>query len=32
MQVSQREPQERTADGSEITVMSYDLNWKNIRM
>lgn len=28
MQVSQREPQERTADGSEITVMSYDLNWE----
>lgn len=28
MQVSQREPQERAADGSEITVMSYDLKWE----
>lgn len=27
MQVSQREPKERP-DGSEITVMSYELNWE----
>lgn len=28
MQVSQHEQQERADDGSEITELSYDLNWE----